>query len=411
MSRSRDIANLLGSSSPIVDKTIIDAKGDLLIGSADNTITKLAAGAIGQLPLVDSSTSSGLRYVDPPTNRNLVINGAMTVAQYGSATSTAGGYYAADRFRYTRVTNTPSVVHTVENDGPAGTGLTKSRKILWSNSVTISASSGAFLIQHIEGQNCQQIMKGTSNAKPLTLSFWVKASVTGTYVVQLSDSDNNRSISAVYNIISSNTWEKEIITFPADTTGLLDNDNNQSLSITWWLFAGSDYTSGTLQSSWGTTVNNSQATGQVNAAESSNNFWQITGVQLEASPTPTPFEFESYEITLRKCQRYYYRQTCPTGTIFGTGWNNTTTSAQSWTYFPVPMRSAPTALESNGVANNYRVGHLNTFTTGAVAPSFVSATDNGAQTQLAVSSGLTQGDSSVLQSNNSSAYLAWSAEL
>jgi hypothetical protein len=137
---------------------------------------------------------------------------------------------------------------TVENDGPTGSGFRKSFKILCTTA-DASPAAGDFvnIRQSLEGQNIQSIRKGTSEAKQLTISFWVKANVTGTYLVEINDQDNTREVSLAYTIVSSATWEKKTITFPADTTGAFDNDNASSLRLQFWLGAGTNFTSGTLQ--------------------------------------------------------------------------------------------------------------------------------------------------------------------
>jgi len=159
--------------------------------------------------------------------------------------------------------------------------------------------------QTLEGQDVQRVLKGTSSAQQLTLSFWVKSNVTGTYIAELQDLDNSRKISASYTISASATWERKTITFIADTTGAFDNDNGSSLEVNFWLGAGSTWTGGSpLQTTWGT-GSNTRATGQTNLAAATNNYWQITGVQLEVGSQATAFEFKPFETELRQCQRYY----------------------------------------------------------------------------------------------------------
>jgi hypothetical protein len=117
-----------------------------------------------------------------------------------------------------------------------------------------SISGAVFLSQRFEGQNLQYIKKGTATAESLTVSFWVKATKTGTNICQLDDIDNSRLISKSYTIDVTNTWEKKTITFAGDTSGALDNNNGRSLDIRWWLGAGTNYTSGTLATSWESNV-------------------------------------------------------------------------------------------------------------------------------------------------------------
>ena len=244
-------------------------------------------------------------------NRNLVINGDMQVAQRGTSTAsiTTEGYYTSDRWLF-NVLNQGTWTQSVENDAPTGSGFRKSTKLLCTTAdASPAAADTLVLIQRIEGQNLQQIAKGTSSAKELTVSFWVKSNVTVTYIVELGDADNTRQVSKSYTINASATWEKKTLTFPADTTGAFDNDNGSSLSLLLWLGAGSDRTSGTLNTSWASTVNANRAAGQTNLAASTNNYWQVTGVQLEVGDTATPFEFKSFEDELLECQRYFIRYT------------------------------------------------------------------------------------------------------
>ena len=168
-----------------------------------------------------------------------------------------------------------------------------------------SASDLFLLRQKIEGQNLQYLKKGTSSAESLTMSFWVKSNKTGTYIAELFDGDNTRQISKAYTINSASTWEKKTITFDADTTGTLDNDNGNSLAVQFWLGAGSDYSSGTLSTTWTANTNANRAVGQVNALASANDLVQFTGVQLEAGTTASDFEFLPVDMNLDKCLRYY----------------------------------------------------------------------------------------------------------
>jgi hypothetical protein len=241
-------------------------------------------------------------------NRNLVINGDMQIAQRGTsvASITSSGYRTVDRFTFN-----PSSMGTwtmsQESDGPTGSGFAKSTKILCTTAdASPAAGDEVWIGQRFEGQNLQHIKKGTSAAEQLTASFWVKSNVTGTYIVELVDQDAAyRTVSKSYTINTSGVWEYKTLTFPADTTGVLDNDNGLSMYIQWWLGAGSTYTSGTLGTTWTTLTSANRAVGQVNLASATSNYWQITGVQLEIGATATPFEFKSFEDELLECQRYF----------------------------------------------------------------------------------------------------------
>jgi hypothetical protein len=255
-------------------------------------------------------------------NRNLVINGDMQIAQRGTsvASITTADYRTADRWKFS-----PSSMGTwtmsQEADAPTGSGFRTSAKLLCTTADASPAAGDALQFdQRIEGQNLQQVKKGTAAAEQLTISFWVKANVTGTYIVDFYDNDNARSVSKSYTINASGTWEYKTITFPADTTGAFDNDNALSLYVTWWLGAGSNFTSGTLGTTWASSTAANRAVGQVNLASAINNYWQVTGVQLEVGDTATPFEFKSFGQELNECERYY-QKSYPYAIVPGTGTN------------------------------------------------------------------------------------------
>jgi hypothetical protein len=354
-----------------------------------------------------------------PAFRNLVINGAMQVAQRGTSTTGITGitYDTADRWRST-IVNQGTWTQTVENDAPTGSGFRKSVKMLCTTAdATPAAGDFLRLDQRIEGQNLQSIRKGTSSAQQLTASFWVKSNVTGNYVAELFDTDNTRQVSAAYTIASSGTWEKKTIVFPADTTGTFDNDNAVSLAIIWWLGGGTDYTSGTLNTSWASSTNANRAVGQTNLAAATDNYWQITGVQLEVGAVATPFEFKPFDQDLKECQRYYYRLfPAATDKPLGFGGIFNTTNARGVINFPVEMRVAPTAVETSGTANHYSITNsgVANVTCNAV-PSFSAASTRMGIVNASVASGLTDKNPAVINTdptNGASAYIGWSgAEL
>lgn len=278
-------------------------------------------------------------------NKNLLINGSQSVWQRATSNDfTVGGYQTADRWE-TTITTLGTWTQSRSTDVPSGQGFGYSLKMDCTTAdASPAASDNLILSQKIEGQNLQHILKGdSSNAKKLTLSFWVKSNKTGTYIVNIYDNDNNRLIAKSYTISSASTWQKVELTFDGDTTGTLDNDNSDSLHIQWWLGAGSNYTSGTLATSWESKVDANRAVGQVNLADSTSNELYITGCQLEVGSKATDFEFEPYETVLRKCERYFIQ--------YGGGgiqqWvclgsNVTSTLFDGIINFPCAMRTYPT---------------------------------------------------------------------
>ena len=262
-------------------------------------------------PSITLDSDGGMSGSFPSPNRNLVYNGAMQVHQRGTSVVgiMGGGYYTADRW-YADLNTMGIWTQSVENDAPTGSGFRKSLKMLCRTAdADPAAGDYALVMQSLEGQDVQRIAKGTASAQQLSVSFWVKANVTGTYIVSLYDNDNSRFVSASYTISASATWERKTVTFPADATGVFDNDNEASLRLYFALAAGSSSTSGTLGTAWGAFVQANWLVGQTNLAAATNNYWQVTGVQLETGAVATPFEFKSYGQELAECQRYFEAKT------------------------------------------------------------------------------------------------------
>jgi hypothetical protein len=347
-------------------------------------------------------------------NANIIYNGAMQVAQRGTSTAsiTAAGYYTADRWILS-IDSLGTWTQTVENDAPSGSGFRKSLKMLCTTAdAAPSANDFCLIQQRFEGQDLQRIAKGTSSAQQLTLSFWVKSNVTGTYTLELRDNDNSRSVSASYAVSASATWEKKTVTFPADTTGAFDNDAERSLTVHFALAVGSTYSSGTLNTVWGSLTNANTAVGQTNLAAATNNYWQVTGVQLEVGPVATAFEFKSFGEELRECQRYYQKVgTSANNQGMFSGMCNSTTEGYFTFSFRTTMRTPPTALETTGTAANYEIFRKAGGSTSCnTVPSFTTASENTAFFLFPVASGLTAGEA-VIARMDAGGYLAWSAEL
>jgi hypothetical protein len=282
--------------------------------------------------------------------RNLLINGDMQVAQRATsaASITTDGYRTVDRY-YFGPNSMGTWTMSQENDAPSGSGFRQSAKVLCTTAdASPAAGDYVLFVQRIEGQNLQHLKKGTASAEQLTLSFWVKSNVTGTYIAELQDYDNTRQVSKSYTVSASGVWERKTITFPADTTGVLDNDNNTGIALNMWLGAGSTFTSGTLNSSsWAGNTDANRTVGQVNLASATNNYWQVTGVQLEVGDTATPFEFKPYAQDLEECQRYYYRLTTVNSgdALTGFGESYATTVGQTVSYAPQVMRATATTVD------------------------------------------------------------------
>ena len=270
--------------------------------------SNITDSAVTTAKLADSAVTNA-KITGNVNFKNILINGDMSIAQRSTSKSSANtqAYHCTDRWFNVGMTIGTWTI-SQSTDVPAGQGFAKSLKY---DCTTAEASPGTgdqlHFSQRIEGQNLQYLKKGTSNAESLTLSFWVKTNKTGTYQVNLRDKDNTRIIGQTYTVSSADTWEKKTLTFAGDTTGTLDIDNAQSLALLWWLSAGSNYTSGTLQTSWGSQVTANRAVStQVNLADSTANEFFITGIQLEAGTTASDFEFLPLDVNLQRCQRYFY---------------------------------------------------------------------------------------------------------
>ena len=195
------------------------------------------------------------------SNRNLIINGAMKVAQRGTSfTSIAHNGYSLDRYIIQHNGLDGNVDIEQSTTTPEGFASSMKVSVDASNS-SLDASDYLAVQTRLEGQDLQHLKKGTSNAESITFSFFVRSSVASTYTLQLKDNDNTRQIAATYTINSANTWEYKTVTFAGDTTGAFDNDNALSLQAIFWIDAGTTFTSGTLDTSWATQTNANRVNG------------------------------------------------------------------------------------------------------------------------------------------------------
>jgi hypothetical protein len=289
------------------------------------------------------------------SGRNCIINGGMNIAQRNTSVAgitTGANYYTADRWAQSLSgagTYTQTVQTISASDAPVADGLRNSFKVTCSTaSGALAAGAYNLVAQNMEGINLQQFAKGNAQAKFFALSFWVRSNAVGTYIAELYDSDNTRTVSASYTISASNTWQKVRLILPADSIGALDNDTNMSLSLFMWLGAGSAYNSASLQTSWASITNNKRATGQTNVGVAVNNFFEFTGVQLEPNAVCTPFENEDMTITRAKCLRYFQRHTQPAlRGVTATSFNRMAL------HYGITMRASPTITGNGGTMGFY----------------------------------------------------------
>ena len=388
---TRSFANLITASGPsaVADGTIVNA--DINASAA-----------------IDASKLTG---ISSQPFRNIVINGDMQISQRSTSVSsiTTTDYYTLDRFRIALGT-LGTFTMSQSTDVPTGQGFSKSLKLDCTTADASPSAGDLMILQHIvEGQNLQYLKKGTADAVSLTASFWVKSTKTGTFILELNDTDNTRAISKSYTVNVSNTWEYKTLTFEGDTTGAFDNDNGGSLEINFWLGVGTNFSSGTLATTWGGRVSANQAVGQVNIADSTANDFLITGVQLEAGTSATDFEFLPIDVNLGRCQRYYYLHVIGNGQRVATGSAYSGSMIDATIQFPVSMRADPSLVIGSGTNyfrcyGNATSDDVNTFT---ILETTVNLTGFRNDGQF---SG-TQGYSYFININNASAFVAFSAEL
>ena len=286
--------------------------------------------------------------------RNIVINGAMNVAQRSTSVTGIGAtatYFTVDRLGVAiNGTTAGRVTMSQASDGPSG--FANSMKYDVTTADTSIASSESFgCIYRIEGQDVQQFKKGTSDAERGVLSFYVKGTAK-TFVVEIRD-DNSRQQSHTFSVTSE--WSRVVIPITADTTGAIDDDNTTGLTLVWWLHAGTDFTSGTISNDWVSSVNANRMVGCESIFSSTDNEFFITGVQLEVGSQATPFEHRSVGEELRLCNRYYQEYNYDRhGYNLANGHAvNNSQSIYTYTYYGGEMR-ATASVSTPSVSNGYR---------------------------------------------------------
>lgn len=304
--------------------------------------------------------------------KNLVINGAMQIAQRATsqASITSSGYYTVDRYRIFLTTG--QVTTSQSTDVPTGEGFTNSFKVDVTSAASMGVNDLLGVQQRIEAQNLQMLNYGTSGAKTITLSFFVKSNKTGTYCVALEKPDNTRyDFVSEYTISSANTWEKKTITIAPDSNiqasaGAINDDNGIGFGLKFMLATGSDRdnaTNNTWNTGGGTVLSTSN---QVNLLDSTSNEWYVTGVQLELGAVATPFEHRSFGQELALCQRYTCKwwnhgETTNNHSRFPPGYYTTTSQGVFFMIHPVAMRA------TDGRSLTHNISNIESFTGGGAS--------------------------------------------
>ena len=335
--------------------------------------------------------------------KNRIINGAMTINQRGSSITSNG--YSLDRYLITAVSGSKM---TVQQSSDAPTGFSNSLLITSSAATTIGSTDYYDIGQRIEGFNTYDLMFGTANAKTITISFWVKSSLTGTFGASLQNSAQNRSYPFTFTISTASTWTQISTTIAGDTSGTwVGATAGIGMQLLFNLGTGSS----TLGTAGAWTAGYIFPTGEVNILATNGATLQITGVQLEKGSTATSFDYRPYGTELQLCQRYfisYGGDTVYNKGGFG-GSAASGTGATNFVCFPVQMRATPSFSYTGSWAVSD--GVAGTAVTSLATLSNQSSSLIGLL-QITVASGLTTYRPYWLESNNSTASkLLWSAEL
>ena len=422
-SATLNLPTTITSTTEVKTNKVSPATGTAFaLGDSGDTFT-VPSGAT----IVNSGTATGFGITAAsflPNANPIMINGDMAVSQRSTsvASISSGGlaYSTVDRIGYwigTAGTWTQTQ-ETLTSGNAYDAGFKKALK--WDcTTANASLSAGSYLMTSLplEGNSLQAFKKGTSNAEVMTLAFWVKATKTGTNIIELYDADNTRQISASYTVSSTNTWEHKIVTFAADTSAdPWADDTGKSLEIYFWWVAGTNYTSGSLNTSWADApAAATRAVGQVNNADSTSNNIHLTGIQIEVgtytSSTIPPFQFESYGDNLARCQRYYYLHAANTSSgDVGVGGYYSSSYIFFNITFPCSMRIAPSLVYVSGT-DYYKIIGLSTtdYFNDILGGGSVTTNEINFYNNSQVSG--TEGGAGWVRTNNTSASIALNAEL
>jgi hypothetical protein len=319
--------------------------------------------------------------------------------------SSSADVFPVDRFKINGNQNAKFTAQQNAGSVTPPTGFTNYLGITSSAATTVGSSDYFLLTHNVEGFNVADLGWGSAGASTVTMSFWVRSSLTGTFGGAIANSAFNRSYPFTYTISAANTWEQKSITIAGDTTGTWLKTNGIGLSIQFGLGVGSTY-SGT-SGAWAG-AGYISATGATSVVGTNGATFYITGVQLEKGSTATSFDYRPYGTELQLCQRYYWKQGGSNAYQYlGLGFASSSTNATFTINNPVPMRATPSSIDYSTLGVND--GATLTAVT-AVSADILSPVFN--QINATVASGLTQfRPMRILANNSTSAYLGFNAEL
>ena len=303
--------------------------------------------------LMSAATTQDARNLVSAGRKNLVHNGDFRVDQRGGPHTTISGYHF-DRWKFQK-DGLAQYAHSVTQSSDSPDEFNNSLRLEVTTSETgLSTTEDLCLTHHIEGQDCQALMAGTSSAKPFTLSFWVKSTKTGNYSTTstVEQSGTNKIFSTAYRINQANTWEYKVVKFPP-CPGVIADTINPEISFRWILNAGTAYTTGTSLDQWADYASNLFAGGHETQIMTDGDVWQITGVQLEVGKNATEFEYRSIAEELALCQRYFERIGGAQYAQIGVGKQRATNQSYFSTSFKVTKRTVPSvAYEDNIITSD-----------------------------------------------------------
>ena len=356
--------------------------------------------------------ASGLNSAVSQIGKNLVPNGAMTVQQKGNPATGIGADNVkglVDMFKFDRNAS-PQARYTITRETSSGpTGFPNWLKVdVTTAESAVAAGETQGITHNIEAQNLQGLLYGTAGAKAVTLSFYFMSPKTGTHCVALFGTDGSRSFIREFTIASADTWEKFEITFPGDASGTINSDTGDGLRIQWPIICGTTFQA----SADGWASGQDYATSnQQNLADNTANNIGLAGVQLEVGSVATDFEHEPVSVTLAKCQRYLWVVPTANGDYISMGLVNGSTATLNLLPLPVTMRAVPSLVLS--AETHFGCIEIGVATRATTALSL----DGASSEQLAMmqatvsSSGMAQGEATVLSSASASATMALTAEL
>lgn len=343
-----------------------------------NTLTLPAATGTILTSSGDQTTSGTFVMSSPYTMRNKIINGAMVIDQRNagaSITQSTSNVYGIDRWL---ISGSVASKFTAQRSTTAPTGFSNSMLVTSSSAYAVGASDYFYVMQGIEGFNCADLAFGTASAQTVTLSFWVRSSLTGSFGGALRNliAGATRSYPFTYTISSANTWEQKTVIITGDTTGTWATDNTNSVTVCFGLGTGSTY-SGTSGAWAGSNL--IQPTSTTSVVGTNGATWYVSGVQLERGSAATPFEYRNYQQELALCQRYY-ETNYPSGTAPGAadstnptylymdGLSVITHTGQQYVQYKVVKRTSATVTlysANNGASGNVYDFNGTTNRTGA----------------------------------------------